>query len=126
MIAKTHVDKEIFRRCLQDEARHVSYGVMQLKWYLDHHSDRAGALEELHRFADVGEQVILSAFTEAALVEPVAVLLGGGIDKIDHGMQGFTKLWTMFMEEYLQRCERAGFDRRGRVKLPTTAPWGGR
>ncbi len=126
MIAKTHVDKEIFRRCLQDEARHVSYGVMQLKWYLDHHSDRAGALEELHRFADVGEQVILTAFTESALVEPLAVLLGGGLDKIDQGMQGFTKLWSMFMEEYLQRCERAGFDRRGRIKLPITAPWGGR
>lgn len=31
MIAKTHVDKEIFRRCLQDEARHVSYGVLEFK-----------------------------------------------------------------------------------------------
>jgi hypothetical protein len=124
VIAKTHVDKEIFRRCLQDEARHVSYGVMQLKWYLDHHPDRQKALAELHRFADVGEQVILTAFTEAALVEPLAVLLGGGLDKIDQGMEGFTKLWVMFIDEYLQRCERAGFDRRARVKLPTAAPWG--
>ncbi len=126
MIAKTHVDKEIFRRCLQDEARHVSYGVMQLKWYLDHHSNRAKALEELHRFADVGEQVILTAFTEAALVEPLAVLLGGGLAKIDQGMDGFTKLWTMFIDEYFQRCERAGFDRRARAKLPASAPWGRR
>jgi hypothetical protein len=124
VIAKTHVDKEIFRRCLQDEARHVSYGVMQLKWYLDHHPDRQKALAELHRFADVGEQVILTTFTEAALVEPLAVLLGGGLDKIDQGMEGFTKLWVMFIDEYLQRCERAGFDRRARVKLPTAAPWG--
>ena len=124
MIAKTHVDKEIFRRCLQDEARHVSYGVMQLKWYLDHHPDRAKALEETHRFADVGEQVILTAFTEAALVEPVAVLLGGGLDKIDHGMEGLAKLWSMFIEEYLQRCARAGFERRARCTIPIDAPWG--
>jgi len=77
MIAKTHVDKEIFRRCLQDEARHVSYGVLELKNYLDHAPDREKALDEMHRFADVGEQVILTSFSEAALAEPVAILLGG-------------------------------------------------
>ena len=124
MIAKTHVDKEIFRRCLQDEARHVSYGVMEFKFWLDTHRDRAAALEEMHRFADVGEQVILTAFTEAALVEPVAILLGGGLDHIDRGMEGMGKLWSIFIDEYLQRCERAGFSRRERCTIPTAAPWG--
>ena len=123
MIAKSHVDKEIFRRCLQDEARHVSYGVLQLKYYLDHAADRAQALEQMHRFADVGEPVILAAFTEAALVEPVAVLLGGGLAHIDRGMQGMGHLWRMFIEEYLQRCARAGFDRRARCTIPLDAPW---
>jgi hypothetical protein len=123
MIAKTHVDKEIFRRCLQDEARHVSYGVMEFKYYLDTHADRTQALEEMHRFADVGEQVILSAFTEPALVEPVAVLLGGGLDHIDNGMEGMTKLWSMLIDEYLQRCERAGFPRRERCTIPKEMPW---
>jgi len=124
MIAKTHVDKEIFRRCLQDEARHVSYGVMELKYYLDHAADREKAVEEMHRFADVGEQVILTAFTEAALVEPIAILLGGGIDKIDQGMEGQGHLWKASIEEYLQRCERAGFNRRERCTLPPESMWG--
>jgi hypothetical protein len=124
MIAKTHVDKEIFRRCLQDEARHVSYGVMELKGWLDAHPDRAQGLEAMHRFADVGEQVILTAFTEAALVEPVAILLGGGLAQIDKGMEGMAHLWSMFIEEYLQRCARAGFERRDRCTIPTQAPWG--
>ncbi len=123
MIAKTYVDKEIFRRCLQDEARHVSYGVLQLKHYLDHHPDRPTALEEMHRFADLGEQVILTAFTEAALVEPIAVLLGGGLAKIDQGMEGMGKLWGLFIDEYITRCERAGFDRRARCRIPIDAPW---
>jgi hypothetical protein len=124
MIAKTHVDKEIFRRCLQDEARHVSYGVMQLKYYLDHHPDRAQAIADLHRFADVGEQVILASFSEAQNTEPVAVLLGGGVKHIDAGMEGMAKLWRMFMDEYLQRCARAGFDRREKCTIPLDAPWG--
>jgi hypothetical protein len=124
MIAKTHVDKEIFRRCLQDEARHVSYGVMQLKYYLDNHPDREQALADLHRFADVGEQVILASFSEAQNTEPVAVLLGGGVHKIDQGMEGMAKLWRMFMDEYLQRCARAGFERSARCTIPLDAPWG--
>lgn len=123
MIAKTHVDKEIFRRCMQDEARHVSYGVMQFKYYLDNHSERETAVEELHRFSDIGERVILTAFTEPAMVEPVAILLGGGLDKIDQGMDGMGHLWRMFIEEYLQRCARAGFDRRDRCQLPLDFPW---
>lgn len=123
MIAKTYVDKEIFRRCLQDEARHVSYGVLQLKSHLDGAPDRAAALEQMHRFADVGEMVILTAFTEAALVEPVAILLGGGLDKIDQGMDGMAKLWSMFIEEYFARCDRGGFPRRERSRIPLRAPW---
>ena len=100
-----------------------AYGVMELKWYLDHHPDRDQALAAMHTFADVGEQVILSAFTEAALVEPVAILLGGGLAKIDLGMEGMTKLWQMFIDEYLQRCERAGFPRRERCTIPLEIPW---
>ncbi len=123
MIARTHVDKEIFRRCLQDEARHVSYGVLQFKNYIDNHPDREAALAEMHRFADVGELVILSAFTEAAFIEPVAVLLGGGVKKIDQGMEGLVHVWSMFVEEYLQRCARAGFDRRERCRIPAQAVW---
>ncbi len=123
MIAKTHVDKEIFRRTLQDEARHVSYGVLELKNYLDTHPDREKAVEEMHRFADVGEQIILTAFTESTVIEPVSILLGGGLDKIEQGLEGMLKVWAMFIEEYLQRCDRAGFNRRERCKIPIHAPW---
>lgn len=123
MIAKTHVDKEIFRLCLQDEARHVSYGVMQFKNFIDNSPDKEKAIADLHRFADVGEMVILSSFSEAALVEPLAILLGGGLKKIDEGMDGTATLWKMSVEEYLARCERAGFDRREKCKIPIDAPW---
>jgi hypothetical protein len=122
-LARTTVDKEIFRRCMQDEARHVSYGTMQLKYYLDHHPDRECALEDLHQFADVGEQVIITAFTEAAILEPAAVLMGGSVDKIDQGMDGVIMLWKVFIEEYMQRCDRAGFVRRNRSRLPLEYPW---
>ncbi len=124
MIAKTHVDKEIFRRCLQDEARHVSYGVLEFKNYLDTHPNRAAAEEQMHRFCDIGEQVVLSAFVEPALIEPMAILLGGGLKKIDEGMSGVAHMWRMFISEYLQRCKAAGFDRSTRCTIPLDFPWG--
>jgi hypothetical protein len=38
-------------------------------------------------------------------------------------MDGMAKLWETFIEEYLARCERAGFDRRERCRIPIQAPW---
>jgi hypothetical protein len=122
-LAKTHVDKEIFRLCMQDEARHVSYGTLELKAFLDAHPNREVALEQMHRFADLGEQIILTALTDACLLEPLAVLMGGGLDKLDEGMGGVSFLWSTIVEEYLQRCERAGFDRRSKITIPLEYPW---
>jgi hypothetical protein len=61
---------------------------------------------------------------DRALLEPVATLIGGGVDKIDQGMDGIVMLWGLFMEEYLQRLDRAGLPRRGRLTLPLAYPWG--
>lgn len=122
-LAKTHVDKEIFRLCMQDEARHVSYGTLELKSFLDAHPDREVALEQMHRFADLGEQVILTALTDPCALEPLAVLMGGGVDNIDEGMEGVSFLWATIVEEYLQRCDRAGFERRAHLTIPEEFPW---
>lgn len=128
LVAPTNVDKEIFRLAMQDEARHVSYGVLELKNYIDgaaNEADRERRLEGLHRFADLGEQIILTAFSEANLLEPLAILMGGGVDKIDRGMDGVAKMWEVSISEYLQRCERSGFSRTGRCTMPPALPWGG-
>lgn len=128
LVARTNVDKEIFRLCMQDEARHVSYGVLELKNHLDaapSEAEREKRVEDLHRFADVGEQVILTAFSESELLEPLAILLGGGVAKLDQGMDGVAKMWEVFMSEYLQRCKRSGFDRTERCTMPLVLPWGG-
>ncbi|MDO8614003.1 MAG: ferritin-like domain-containing protein [Dehalococcoidia bacterium] len=121
-LAKTRVDKEIFRRCMQDEARHVSYGTMHLKYFLENAPDKEKALEIMHGYADIGEQVILTALTEPLLLEPLAVLMGDGVKNIDQGLDGVRFLWATMVEEYLQRCDRAGLSRRDQVKIPLEFP----
>jgi hypothetical protein len=54
-LANNNVEKEMYRLTLQDEARHVSYGTMHMKYFLEHNPNRAQAEEELHAVADVGE-----------------------------------------------------------------------
>ncbi len=121
-LAKTEVDREIFRRCMQDEARHVSYGTLELKSYLEGHPNPEVALDNMHRFADLGEYVLLTSFVDPCLLEPIAVLMGGSFAKIDEGWDGISFLWATLREEYLGRCDRAGFNRRDRCAIPENLP----
>ena len=122
-LSPTDVEKKIFRMCMQDEARHVSYGTMHLKYFLEHHPDPVAAMEELHAFADAAEPIIFRVFTAPSVIEPFAVLAGEGVDGIESGFEAIRLLWVKIVEEYLRRCERAGFDRRGRCQVGTTAPF---
>lgn len=123
MIGKTEVDQEIFRRCMQDEARHVSYGTMHVRYFIENAKNQEEALADLHAYADIGEQVILTAITEPMLLEPLAVLMGGGLDKIEEGLDGVAFLWSVLVSEYLDRCDRAGFSRRDRIQIPLEFPF---
>jgi hypothetical protein len=48
--------------------------------------------------------------------------MGGSLAQIDEGFEGISFLWTTLREEYLQRCDRANFDRRTRCKIPEFLP----
>ncbi len=116
-IAPTEVDKKIFRLVMQDEARHVSYGTLHLKWLLDHRPERR---EAIHQILDLGENFIQGALSDPANTEALIILGGKGTSKkcLEQGIE-FTKLLTrQRIEEYFQRCARAGLaERRGRSRL---------
>jgi hypothetical protein len=108
---------------MQDEARHVSYGTMHLKYFLENHPDRAKAERELHAVAEIAERGFTAFLVNPFIVEPLAVLAGGGIDHIDRGMDAVKIVWRRITDEYLNRCEVAGLDRRSRIVLPADAPY---
>lgn len=82
MLAPTEVEKKIFRLCMQDEARHVAYGTMHLKYFLEKHPERE---EEIHEILHQGEEAIFALNLEPQTLEPRAVLAGGGVDRILEG-----------------------------------------
>ncbi len=115
-IAPSRVDQEIFRRCMQDESRHVGYGTMHLRAQL---KANPAIAEEIHRELDEGERILLQTFSVPEQVEPMAILMGGGVKNFDKGMEMQGQLWRRIVHEYLQRCDSAGLDRRPRCLLPT-------
>jgi hypothetical protein len=109
-ISPTPVDKRIFQLVMQDEARHVSYGMQHLKWIIDHAPERK---EQLHLALDEGETFSISQF-DSALFEAMIVLAGKGTKpaQIKRGIEIVGTLQVKQIEEYFGRLRRAGFEER--------------
>ena len=112
-LAQNDVEKRIFRMCAQDESRHLAFGVMHLKYVLEHEPERR---EEIHSYLDKAEGEMYTEIQDPALFESIAMLLGGGKDKMEEGFQKFLAVRKKQVNEYMHRLEVAGLgDRRGRM-----------
>ena len=109
-ISPTPVDKRMFQLVMQDEARHVSYGMQHLRWVIDNCPERK---EQLHLALDEAENFTLNQF-DSALFEAMIVLAGKGTkpDQIKKGIEIVGVLQVKQVEEYFQRLRRAGFEER--------------
>jgi hypothetical protein len=119
-LAPTEVEKKIFRLCMQDEARHVAYGVKHLKYFLERHPEREPAI---HAMLDVGEQAIFSLTLEPQTWGPRAILAGGGLANIEQGMARMAFIYGKQVKEYLNRLRIAGLDREPRLTIPKDIPY---
>jgi hypothetical protein len=116
LIAPTDVEKRIFRMCMQDEARHVAYGTMHLRYAIEHDPDTA---EEIHEALDHGETVLADFASAPDVSTALAVLLAGGTEEVE--TKGFPLLMELNKKQftsYLARCERAGISRLDRTSIP--------
>ena len=118
-LAPTEVEKKIFRMCMQDEARHVGYGVKHLQFLLARHPEREA---EIHKILDLGEQAIFALTLEPQTSEPRAILAGGGIENIELGMARMAFIYAKQVKEYMSRLKVAGLDRSSKITIPLEIP----
>ena len=118
-LAPTEVEKKIFRLCMQDEARHVGYGTLHLKYFLKRHPER---VEEIHAILDRGEEAMFALGAEPQNIEPRLILAGGGVDRMQEGMMRTGFLHQKQVREYLHRLKVAGLDRSERCRIPLEMP----
>ena len=123
-LGQTDVDKIIFQRVIQDEARHVAFGTMRLKYFLENCPDREGELDRLHQVADQVE-VNQTAYLllNPHILEASAILAGGGVTRIDKGYELYRTVYMSMRREYLRRCELVGFPRTDRCLMPPEPPF---
>ncbi len=123
-LGKTEVDKAVYRLVMQDEARHVSYGVSRLKYYLAHHPNPEQAIAEMHPIADMAEANFMTGImTRPLYMQSVAILAGDGVENMDKGYEAYRIVWEKSVREYLDRCEKAGFPRRQRTLMMQEPPF---
>jgi len=113
-IAQNEAEKTIFRLCAQDESRHVGFGVMHLRYVLQHAPERR---EEIHHYLDRAEQLFgHPTDSNSGLQEALLITMGGGKDHIDKGAELAMALTKKQANEYMHRLEVAGLgDRRYRM-----------
>ena len=115
-LSPSPVEQQIFRLCMQDEARHVAYGTMHLRYRLA--ADPLMA-EDFHAYLDKGEEIMSMIFATPEIVEPTAILAAGGVEQAaELGAAAGDVLRHQIVGDYLKRCAHAGLDRRGRLQMP--------
>ncbi len=116
-ISPTDVDKKLFRLVMQDEARHVGYGMQHLKWVLDHFPEKR---EIVHRHLDEAENFVFGGGYATEVLEPFIILSGKGMKKenIEQGLKITAQFNLKQIEEYFERLDKCGMpERRERSKL---------
>jgi hypothetical protein len=125
LVSSNEAEKRIFKLVAQDEARHVAFGVMHLKYILTTQPERR---EEIHAQLDVLETSLADPATTILVrggggerMEPLLVLLGGGLNKIDEGYKKYLMINKKMVNEYLHRLEVAGMPERRQRLSPALA-----
>jgi len=116
-ISPTEGDKKLFRLVMQDEARHVGYGMQHLKWVLDHFPERR---ELIHRHLDEAENFVFGAGYATEVMEPFIILSGKGLKKenVAEGVRITLAFQMKQTEEYFERLSKCGLpERRERSRL---------
>ena len=122
LMAYNDAEKAIYRLCAQDEARHVAFGVMHMRYMSKSAPERR---EEIHNYLDEAERGMLTdaanpAGTLTQTSESMSILLGGGKDKFDEGWRKLVSIRRRQLTEYKKRVISAGFGERfenGRSRL---------
>src|SRR5439155_1242714 len=116
-ISPTEGDKKLFRLVMQDEARHVGYGMQHLKWVVDHFPAKR---ELIHHPLDEAKNFVFGAGYATEVLEPFIILSGKGLKKenVAEGARITMAFQVKQTEEYFERLAKCGLpERRERSRL---------
>jgi hypothetical protein len=107
--AQSQVERDLYRLSARDRERMMEYQIERLKHFLFKAGDRR---EEQNLYLNKAESRMVKDWNDAAVSEPLAVLLGGGKDKIEQGQAKLRELRKLQVQEYIANLEKATFFRK--------------
>ena len=107
--AMNPAEKLLFRRCIQDKARHLAYGMSHVKYAISQSGDDY-ALGLLRMMSGV-ERDLATEMKDPVLWEALAIIFGGGLENISSGMEVVKELQKRYVNEYMARMQWAGIDK---------------
>ena len=122
LMAYNDAEKAIYRLCAQDEARHVAFGVMHMRYMSANAPERR---EEIENYLDEAEAGMMTDAANPAgqlnmTSESLSIMLGGGKQYFDEGFRKLVAIRKRQLREYQKRVTSAGFGERftnGRSRL---------
>ncbi len=111
-IARTDAERRLFELSQQDKERALTYGRDHLRYLVAAQPDRR---EELHNYLRKAENAFAHDLRSSPLLGALAVLLGGGANRIREGLREVDRLRADHLRRYLATCQAAGLDRSERV-----------
>ncbi|MCE2391390.1 MAG: hypothetical protein J4G09_07890 [Proteobacteria bacterium] len=122
--ARSEFDRRLLERVMQDCARHVSWGCKRIGCYLRDAPPEREAAERLHAVADRFEPAQVEGhLLNPRVLEPLALLLGGGPENAAAGWSVLREFWPQIGERWLARLDAVGLNRRDRCQVPTQPPF---
>ena len=106
--ANNPAEKVLFARAMQDKARHLAYGFQHLRYAVAHKDDKAAIFNQL---LGIGERIFARELKEPALLEPMAIIFGGGIEGARVGMERVNRMMGDWATTYLSAAEWIGVPR---------------
>ena len=102
-------EKILFRRCAQDKARHLAYGMSHVRYAVSENGDDYAV--GLLRMMGGVEQDLVTEMKDPVMWEALAIIFGGGLENISSGMNVVRDLQRRYVDEYMARMQWAGIDK---------------
>ena len=108
ILANNDAEKAIFEKSVQDKARHLSYGIEHLRYSMTRQDDKNLVFNSL---LGIGERLVARECREPIVLEPLAVIFGGGVSGAHSGMKVVQRLISDYVNLYLSSLKFIGIDR---------------
>ena len=108
MYAHNPAEKAIFARCLQDNARHLTYSLAHIKYS---YSLQPRKERVFQRVLSIAEAQMVRDLKDPVLPESLGVIMGHGVEGVRTGMKRVGGLLGDFVRTYLQNARYVGLER---------------